>query len=93
MTHIESGEGSAAWWPTRVGNTHDSTQTIVPDPLSITLPVRGCSVQTCAGETVPQSRKCLINLLCWGKKGERCFSTADKHLSAAVWNRTQPRFP
>lgn len=28
-----------------------------------------------------------------GKKGERCFPTADKHLAAAVRSRTQPRFP
>lgn len=45
VTHIGSGEGSAERGPARVGDTHNSSQTIVPDPLSTTLPFRGCSVQ------------------------------------------------
>lgn len=59
VTHIGSGEGSAEWGPARVGDTHNSSQTIVPDPLSTTLPFRGCSVQN----VLLKPSKMLINLL------------------------------
>lgn len=39
-THIGSGGSTAEWWHARVGNTHNSTHTIMPDPLSIILAFR-----------------------------------------------------